>query len=328
LIFLPNQNGPDAQAQERTPSSGESGMSESVRFEDKVVIVTGAGGGLGRAHALLFARHGARVVVNDLGGSAHGEGANASAADRVVAEIRESGGQAVANHDSVTDGDKIVQNALDAFGRIDVVVNNAGILRDKSFAKMEDADWDLVYRVHVEGAYKVTRAGWPHLREQNYGRVIFTSSTSGIYGNFGQSNYGMAKLGLYGLTRTLALEGRKNNILVNAIAPTGGTRMTEGLIPASVFELLKPELVSPLVVYLGSEQCQDSAGLYEVGGGWVGKVRWERSLGAGFDPRAGFTPEDVAAQWSAIGDFTDAAHPADNVEALKEMMANLQRFGS
>jgi NAD(P)-dependent dehydrogenase (short-subunit alcohol dehydrogenase family) len=302
-------------------------MSESIRFEDKVVIITGAGGGLGRAHALLFARHGARVVVNDLGGSAHGEGANASAADRVVMEIRELGGQAVANHDSVTDGDKIVQHALDEFGRIDIVVNNAGILRDKSFAKMEDADWDLVYRVHVEGAYKVTRAAWAHMREQNYGRVIFTSSTSGIYGNFGQSNYGMAKLGLYGLTRTLALEGRKNNILVNAIAPTGGTRMTEGLIPASVFDLLKPELVSPLVVYLGSEQCQDSAGLYEVGGGWIGKVRWERSLGAGFDPREGFSPEDVAARWQTIGDFEGAAHPADNVEALGEMMANLQKFG-
>jgi NAD(P)-dependent dehydrogenase (short-subunit alcohol dehydrogenase family) len=304
----------------------ESIMSQAIRFEDRVVIVTGAGGGLGRAHALLFARHGARVVVNDLGGSAHGEGANASAADRVVAEIREAGGTAVANHDSVTDGDRIVQNALDAFGRVDVVVNNAGILRDKSFAKMDDADWDLVYRVHVEGAYKVTHAAWPHMREQNYGRVIFTSSTSGIYGNFGQSNYAMAKLGLYGLTRTLALEGRKNNILVNAIAPTGGTRMTEGLLPPDVFELFKPELVSPLVVYLGSEQCQDSAGLFEVGGGWIGKVRWERSLGAGFDPRAGFRPEDVAAQWSLINDFNDAAHPQDNVEALKEMMANLQKY--
>jgi NAD(P)-dependent dehydrogenase (short-subunit alcohol dehydrogenase family) len=301
-------------------------MSESVRFEGKVVIITGAGGGLGRAHALLFALHGARVIVNDLGGSAHGEGANASAADRVVAQIRDAGGEAVANHDSVTDGDKIVQHALDVFGRVDVVVNNAGILRDKSFAKMEDADWDLVYRVHVEGAYKVTRAAWPHLRDQNYGRIIFTSSTSGIYGNFGQANYGMAKLGLYGLTRTLAVEGRKNNILVNAIAPTGGTRMTEGLIPAGVFELLKPELVSPLVVYLGSEQCQDSAGLYEVGGGWIGKVRWERSLGAGFNPHAGFSPEEVAAQWQTISDFSDAVHPADNVEALKEMMANLQKF--
>jgi NAD(P)-dependent dehydrogenase (short-subunit alcohol dehydrogenase family) len=211
-------------------------MSDAIRFEDKVVIVTGAGGGLGRAHALLFARHGARVVVNDLGGSTHGEGANASAADRVVAEIREAGGTAVASHDSVTDGDRIVQAALDHFGRVDVVVNNAGILRDKTFHKMEDADWDLVYKVHVEGAYKVTRAAWPHLREQGYGRVIFTSSTSGIYGNFGQSNYGMAKLGLYGLTRTLALEGRTNNILGNAIAPPGGTRMTEGLMPPQVWE--------------------------------------------------------------------------------------------
>jgi NAD(P)-dependent dehydrogenase (short-subunit alcohol dehydrogenase family) len=301
-------------------------MSEPVRFEDKVVIVTGAGGGLGRAHALLFAKHGARVVVNDLGGSAHGEGANASAADRVVAEIREAGGTAVANHDSVTDGAKIVQNALDAFGRIDVVVNNAGILRDKTFAKMEDPDWDLVYRVHVEGAYKVTHAAWPHMREQNYGRVIFTSSTSGIYGNFGQSNYGMAKLGLYGLTRTLALEGRKNNILVNAIAPTGGTRMTEGLIPAGVFELLKPELISPLVVFLGSEQCQESSGLFEVGGGWIGKTRWERSVGAGFDPRTGFSPEDVAASWQNICDFEGAAHPKDTIEALQEMMKNLQKY--
>ena len=301
-------------------------MSEAIRFQDQVVIVTGAGGGLGRAHALLFAKHGAKVVVNDLGGSTHGEGANASAAARVVEEIRAAGGTAVANHDSVTDGEKIVQHALDVFGRIDVVVNNAGILRDKTFHKMEDADWDLVYKVHVEGAYKVTRAAWPHMREQNYGRVIFTASTSGIYGNFGQSNYGMAKLGLYGLTRTLAIEGRKNNILVNAIAPTGGTRMTEGLIPPQVFEQLKPELVSPLVVYLASQACAETSGLFEVGGGWIGKTRWERSLGAGFDPRAGFSPEDVAEHWQQICDFDDAVHPADNLEALKEMMANLQQY--
>ncbi|PYD92312.1 SDR family NAD(P)-dependent oxidoreductase [Pseudomonas syringae pv. pisi] len=297
-------------------------MSESVRFDDKAVIVTGAGGGLGRAHALLFAKHGARVVVNDLGGSAHGEGASASAADCVVAEIRAAGGTAIANHDSVTEGGRIVQHALDAFGRIDVLVNNAGILRDKTFANMEDADWDLVYRVHVEGAYKVTHAAWTYLREQNDGRVIFTSSTSGIYGNFGQANYATAKLGLYGLTRTLALEGRKHRIFVNAIAPTGGTRMTEGLIPANVFELLKPELV----VYLCSAQCQSSGELFEVGGGWIGKVRWQRSQGACFDPQAGFSPEDVAAQWQAMGDFANAAHPADTGEALKEMMANLQKY--
>ncbi len=303
-------------------------MSEAVQFEGKVVVVTGAGGGLGRAHALLFARHGAQVVVNDLGGSAQGVGASSSAADQVVAEIRAAGGTAVANHDSVTDGGKIIQNALDAFGRVDVVVNNAGILRDKSFQKMEDPDWDLVYKVHVEGAYKVTHAAWPYLREQNYGRLIFTASTSGIYGNFGQANYGMAKLGLYGLTRTLALEGRKNNILVNAIAPTGATRMTEGLLPPQVFEQLKPELVSPLVVYLGSEACQETSGLFEVGGGWIGKVRWERSLGVGFDPRTGFSPDDVAAHWAQICDFEGAAHPRDNMEAMKEMLANLQRFSA
>lgn len=300
-------------------------MSETIRFDDKVVIVTGAGGGLGRAHALLFARHGARVVVNDLGGSAQGEGASRSAADQVVEEIRQAGGTAVANHDSVTDGEKIVQQALDSFGRLDVVVNNAGILRDKSFHKMDEADWDSVYRVHVEGAYKVTRAAWPYMREQGYGRVIFTSSTSGIYGNFGQANYGMAKLGLYGLTRTLALEGRKSNILVNAIAPTGATRMTEGLIPPQIFEQLKPELVSPLVVYLASERCQETAGLFEVGGGWMGKVRWERSRGAGFDPAAGFDAEDVAALWGDICSFDNATHPTDNMQALQEMMANLQK---
>ncbi|PJI47087.1 MAG: serine/threonine protein kinase [Pseudomonas sp.] len=301
-------------------------MSDALRFDGKVVIVTGAGGGIGRAHALLFAKHGAKVVVNDLGGSTHGEGANASAADRVVAEIREAGGTAIANHDSVTDGEKIVRQAVEEFGRIDVVVNNAGILRDKTFHKMEDSDWDLVYKVHVEGAYKVTRAAWPFMREQGYGRVIFTSSTSGIYGNFGQSNYGMAKLGLYGLTRNLAIEGRKNNIFVNAIAPTGGTRMTEGLIPPQVFEALKPELVSPLVVYLGSEACQETSGLFEVGGGWIGKVRWERSLGVGFDPHKGFDVEDVAANFAQICDFENAAHPKDNVEALREMMANLQKY--
>ena len=301
-------------------------MNEAIRFDDKVVIVTGAGGGLGRAHALLFARHGARVVVNDLGGSAQGEGADRCAADQVVEEIRQAGGTAVASHDSVTDGDRIVQQALDSFGRLDVVVNNAGILRDKSFHKMEDADWDSVYRVHVEGAYKVTRAAWPYMREQAYGRVIFTSSTSGIYGNFGQANYGMAKLGLYGLTRTLALEGRKSNILANAIAPTGATRMTEGLIPPQIFEQLKPELVSPLVVYLASERCQETAGLFEVGGGWMGKVRWERSRGAGFDPASGFDAEEVAARWDEICNFDDATHPADNLQALQDMMANLQKY--
>lgn len=295
-----------------------------IDLKDRVVIVTGAGGGLGRAHALLFAQHGAKVVVNDLGGTTQGEGASSAAADKVVAEIRAAGGTAVANYNSVTDGDAIVKTAVDAFGRVDVVVNNAGILRDTTFHKMTDADWDLVYKVHVEGAYKVTRAAWPLMREQGFGRVIFTASTSGIYGNFGQSNYGMAKLGLYGLTRTLAIEGAKFNIKVNAIAPTGGTRMTEGLIPPQLFEALKPELVSPLVVYLGSPACEDSSGLYEVGGGWVGRTRWEQSQGACFNPQ-GFSVEELAAQWGAINDFSGATHPKDNMEAIGKLVGHLQK---
>ncbi|MEH6389477.1 MULTISPECIES: SDR family oxidoreductase [Pseudomonas] len=297
-----------------------------IRFDDKVVIVTGAGGGIGRAHALLFAKHGAKVIVNDLGGSAQGEGANSEAALKVVEEIKAAGGTAVANPDNVIDGDKIVQCAMDNFGRVDVVVNNAGILRDKSFAKMTDADWDLVYKVHVEGAYKVTHAAWPYMKDSNFGRIIFTASTSGIYGNFGQANYGMAKLGLYGLTRTLAIEGRKNNIFVNAIAPTGGTRMTEGLFPPGAFEKLKPELVSPLVAFLCSEQCKETGSLFEVGGGWMGKVRWERSLGIGFNPDEGYSPEDVAANFEQLCSFENAVHPKDNIEALRELMANIQKF--
>lgn len=297
-----------------------------IRFDDKVVIVTGAGGGIGRAHALLFAKHGAKVVVNDLGGSTQGEGSNSDAALKVVEEIKAAGGTAVANPDNVIDGEKIVQCAMDNFGRVDVVVNNAGILRDKSFAKMTDADWDLVYRVHVEGAYKVTHAAWPYMKDSNFGRVIFTASTSGIYGNFGQANYGMAKLGLYGLTRTLAIEGRKNNIFVNATAPTGGTRMTEGLFPEGAFDKLKPELVSPLVAFLCSEECKETGSLFEVGGGWMGKVRWERSLGIGFNPDEGFTPEDVAANFDKLCDFEGAVHPKDNIEALRELMANIQKF--
>lgn len=297
-----------------------------IRFDDKVVIVTGAGGGIGRAHALLFAKHGAKVVVNDLGGSTQGEGANSDAAMKVVEEIQAAGGTAVANPDNVIDGEKIVQCAMDNFGRVDVVVNNAGILRDKSFAKMTDADWDLVYKVHVEGAYKVTHAAWPYMKDSNFGRIIFTASTSGIYGNFGQANYGMAKLGLYGLTRTLAIEGRKNNIFVNAIAPTGATRMTEGLFPEGAFDKLKPELVSPLVAYLCSDECKETGSLFEVGGGWMGKVRWERSLGIGFNPDEGYTPEDVAANFEKLCDFAGAVHPKDNIEALRELMANIQKF--
>jgi len=296
----------------------------AVRFDERVVIVTGAGNGLGKCHALEFARRGAKVVVNDLGGSAFGAGASKGAADQVVDEIVAAGGEAVANYDSVTDGDKIVQTALDNFGRIDVVINNAGILRDKSFAKMTDDDWDLVYQVHVKGAYKVSHAAWPHMREAEYGRILFTASAAGIYGNFGQANYSMAKLGLHGLSQTLALEGKKSNILVNTIAPIAGSRLTETVLPPALLEQLKPEFVTPLVVKLCDENSQETGGLFEVGAGWMGQLRWERSKGVGFNLATGISAEDVNQQWPAITDFNNADHPANGQEAMLTMMQNLQ----
>lgn len=294
-----------------------------IRFDDRVVIVTGAGNGLGKSHALEFARRGAKVVVNDLGGNAFGEGASKSAADLVVDEIVAAGGEAVANYDSVTDGDKIVQTALDNFGRIDVVINNAGILRDKSFHKMTEEDWDLVYQVHVKGAFKVSHAAWPYMKEAGYGRLIFTASAAGIYGNFGQANYSMAKLGLHGLSQTLALEGKKSNILVNTIAPIAGSRLTETILPPALVEQLKPEYVTPLVVRLCDENSTVTGGLFEVGAGWIGALRWERTKGVGFRLSEGLSAEMVAEHWDQITDFSRTDHPANGQEAMMAMMQNL-----
>lgn len=298
-------------------------MSE-VRFDGRVAIVTGAGNGLGRSHALSFAARGAKVVVNDLGGSTFGEGADKAAADLVVDEIKAAGGEAVANYDSVTDGGKIVQTALDAFGRVDIVVNNAGILRDTSFHKMSETDWDLVYEVHVKGAFAVTHAAWPHMREQEYGRVIFTASAAGIYGNFGQVNYSMAKLGQHGMSQALAQEGRKRNILVNTIAPMAGSRMTETVLPPEIVEQLKPEYVTPLVLKLCDDKSEEWGGLYEVGAGWFGKLRWERARGVGLPIGEGISPEDINAAWDKITDFTDATHPRSVGQGMMALMENLQ----
>lgn len=296
----------------------------SVRFDERVVIVTGAGNGLGKSHALEFGKRGAKVVVNDLGGSAFGDGASKNAADLVVEEIIAAGGEAVANYDSVTDGDKIVQTAMDNFGRIDVVINNAGILRDKSFSKMTEDDWDLVYQVHVKGAFEVSHAAWPYMREAEYGRMIFTASAAGIYGNFGQANYSMAKLGLHGLSQTLAVEGKKANILVNTIAPIAGSRLTETILPPPLVEQLKPEYVTPLVVKLCDENSQETGGLYEVGAGWIGKLRWQRTKGTGFNLSEPLTAEAINESWDQICDFNDADHPANGQEAMMAMMQNLQ----
>lgn len=298
-------------------------MSEELRFDGRVAIVTGAGNGLGKEHAKLLASRGAAVVVNDLGGGLNGDGASEGPAQDVVNEIKAAGGEAVANFNSVEDGEAIVQTALDEYKRIDIVVNNAGILRDKSFQKMTDEDWDLVYRVHVLGSYKVTHAAWPHMREQEFGRIIMTASATGIYGNFGQANYGMAKLGLHGLTNTLAIEGHNKNVHANSIAPIAGSRMTEGLMPPELVDNLKPKYVSPLVAWLCHDDCTENGSLFEVGAGWYGKLRWERAQGVGLPLKDGVSIEDVHKNFDKITDMTDPAHPANSGESIAGICANL-----
>ncbi|XP_051876370.1 peroxisomal multifunctional enzyme type 2 isoform X2 [Pristis pectinata] len=293
-------------------------------FDRKVVLVTGAGGGLGRAYALLFAERGASVVVNDLGGDIKGGGKSSSAADRVVEEIRAKGGNAVASYDSVEEGEKIVQTALDAYGKIDIIVNNAGILRDRSFARISDLDWDLIQRVHLRGSFKVTRAAWNHMKNQKYGRIIMTASTSGIYGNFGQANYSAAKLGLLGLANTLAIEGRKYNIQCNTIAPTAGSRLTQTILPQDILDAFKPEFVAPLVVWLCHESCQENGSLFEVGAGWIGKLRWERTLGAIVRQKnQQMTPEAVRDNWEQICDFDNAIKPKSYQDTFYEVLNKL-----
>ncbi|HEY2734185.1 MAG TPA: SDR family NAD(P)-dependent oxidoreductase, partial [Polyangiales bacterium] len=241
----------------------------SLDFKGKVAIVTGAGGGLGKQHALELAKRGASVVVNDLGGAMDGSGGNSAAAEAVVAEIKQSGGKAIANGSSVSDKkgvETLIQHALDAFKRIDILINNAGILRDKSFKKMELADFEIVIDVHLLGTAYCTKAVWPIMLEQNYGRIVMTTSPSGLFGNFGQANYGAAKLGVVGMMNTLKIEGAKNNVRVNAIAPVAATRMTEALIPKDRLEKLGPELVTPGVVYLCSEDAPNGTVLQAVGG--------------------------------------------------------------
>ncbi|MBL1078840.1 SDR family oxidoreductase [Nocardia sp. 2] len=274
---------------------------------DRVVIVTGAGGGLGREYAKLLASEGALVVVNDLGGARDGSGAGTTMADSVVEEIRAAGGTAVANYDSVATEEgaqSLIKTAVDAFGAVHGVVNNAGILRDTSFHKMTTDQWNAVQQVHLSGGYHVTRAAWPYFREQGFGRVVVATSTSGLYGNFGQANYGAAKLGLVGLINTLAIEGRKYNITANAVAPLAATRMTADIAPAEVLEHLAPAHVAPVVGYLVSEECTDTATVLVVGGGSVQRVQLFANKPVLFAQPP--TLDEVAANWSRITDMTDA----------------------
>ncbi|HEY2511861.1 MAG TPA: SDR family NAD(P)-dependent oxidoreductase [Polyangiaceae bacterium] len=298
-------------------------MGNELRFDGRVAIVTGAGAGLGRSHALLLASRGARVVVNDLGGSRHGDGKSSGAADAVVAEIKAAGGEAVANYDSVEDGAKIVQTALDTWKRIDIVINNAGILRDTSFQKLTADDWDLIYRVHVLGSFRVAHAAWNHMRDASYGRILFTTSAAGLYGNFGQANYAMAKLGLVGLSNTLAIEGKKKNIFVNAIAPLAGSRLTETVLPKELLDALKPEYVSPLAAWLCHDSCEETGGVFEVGGGFMGKLRWERAAGAVYKLGKPISLEAVQRDWGKIAGFEKATHPGDVTQSMQPILDNL-----
>ena len=296
----------------------------TLRFDGKVVIVTGAGAGIGRQYALFFASRGAKIVVNDLGGSVKGQGASTSAADQVVQEIKSKGGVAVANYDSVEFGDKIVKTAMDAFGRVDVVINNAGILRDIAFQNMTPEDWNLVLKVHLQGTFSVSRAAWNVMRNQNFGRIINTASGSGLYGNFGQANYSAAKLGIHGLTLTLAKEGERRNIRVNTIAPVAATRMTETVLNKEMLGYLNPDNIVPLVAYLAHEDCQESGSCFELGGGYISKVRFQRSHGVLFD--LPFTPEDVKAKFEEIGDFSkENEYPTSNADAFPRIMENVER---
>ncbi|CAL9727645.1 peroxisomal hydratase-dehydrogenase-epimerase [Monosporozyma unispora] len=280
---------------------------EELNFKGRVVVITGAGGGLGRHYALDFAQRGAKVVVNDLGGTLGGAGHDNKAADLVVKEIKEKfGGEAVANYDAVG-GEQtanIIDTAIKAFGKVDIIINNAGILRDTSFAKMDVKQFNAVVEVHLTGAYKLTKAAWPYMREQKFGRVINTASPAGLYGNFGQANYSAAKLGLVGFAETLAKEGFKYNINVNSIAPLARSRMTEDVLPPHILKELGPEKISPLVLYLSHESTKVTNSIFELAAGYYGQIRWERSSGQIFNPNEKyFTPEAILHKWKDVNSF-------------------------
>jgi NAD(P)-dependent dehydrogenase (short-subunit alcohol dehydrogenase family) len=285
-------------------------------FDGKVAIVTGAGGGLGRSHVLELARRGALVVVNDLGGSVDGTGSSATAAQAVVDEVKAAGGEAVANYDSVATpegGRAIVQTALDAYGRIDIIVNNAGILRDSSFKNMDADKVQPVLDVHLKGAFNVTQPAWEHMRNQSYGRIVNTSSGAGIFGNFGQTNYGAAKMGLVGLTRVLAVEGAKYNIKANAIAPLAKTRMTEDIL-GPVADKVQPEQITPVVAYLVHEDVPVTGEVYSVGGGRVARVFIGLTPGI-VDPK--LTAEAVRDHFDEIRDESGYEVPGELNDELR-----------
>jgi len=287
-----------------------------IRFDGRVAIVTGAGAGLGRTYALTLAARGAKVVVNDLGGARDGSGSSTSAADTVVKEIKKGGGKAVANYDSVATvegGENIVKTAVDNFGKVDIVINNAGILRDKSFVKMTEDEWDIVLAVHLKGAYCVTQPAFRIMKENGYGRIINTTSGAGLYGNFGQSNYCSAKMGVVGLMNNIAIEGAKYNIKCNTIAPIAASRLTEDIMPPDLFKKLQPEFITPLVLYLASEDNQATKMIFNCAAGWFSRTEILCAPGICIgDGKREIPVEEIRDNWDEIISL-DKAKPINNV---------------
>ena len=279
----------------------------TIRFDDRIAIVTGAGGGIGKEHALELARRGAKVVVNDLGGTVDGSGAS-DAANEVVDIIKSEGGDALVNGASVTDLEAVkdmVSQTMEKWGRIDILVNNAGILRDKSFHKVTLEDFNLVMDVHFQGSLNCTHTIFPIMREQEYGRIVFTSSSSGVFGNFGQTNYGSAKMAMVGLMNTLKIEGQGKNVYTNSITPVAYTRMTEGLIPEDFGKNLQPEFVTPAVIYLSSENAPNGA-IMAAGAGVFSRIFIHETMGVSLGMAEDMTPENIEANWDKISDMSDA----------------------
>ncbi|MCX7678101.1 MAG: SDR family oxidoreductase [Spirochaetes bacterium] len=292
-----------------------------IRFDGKIAIITGAGRGLGRLYAIELARRGAAVVVNDLGGSRDGSGSDTAPAQSVVDEIRNFGGKAIPNFDSVATiegGEKIIQTAIDAFGTVDILINNAGILADKTIMKMSEKEWDIVQEVNLKGTFSVTRAAFPIMREKKFGRIIFTSSGSGLYGNFGQTNYAAAKMGLIGFMNALKLEGAKYNITCNTIAPIAASRLTEDVLPPELFKKLRPEDVVPLVLYLCWEGCTESGMIFNCAGGWFSRtaVVCGRGIKLG-DGCNEISPEAIRDNWQKIANLENAEVLGSLVESFK-----------
>ena len=297
-------------------------MVKQIRFDKRVVVITGAGSGLGRAYALEFAKRGAKIVVNDLGCTLSGEGQSKMPADNVVSEIKANGGIAIANYDSAEHGHLIIKTAIDNFGRVDVLINNAGIIRDNNMSEITERDWDLVLKFHLKSTFSVIRAAWTYMKNQRYGRIINTTSIAGIYGNINQANYSSAKMGIYGLTNALSKEGEKYNIRCNTIAPLNISRIISSLVQKEILEFISPDKIVPVVVFLAHDTCYENGSLIEACGGWVTKLRWQRGKGTFFTKP--FGPEDIEKQISEINNFENCDYPKSSTDIMQKVLVLME----